>query len=145
MTTTPKTSAAAMNKALGLIPTATAADRAEFIASRDRLKALSDEAAADSKARLAKYRGTRQRPMTVARAVKLHGAEANGIKRPLAGKTGLVWEFCDRRMHDDGVTPTREWIFGQLVPCQINPHTIGTQYKLWRKFYGIAGRLPKAA
>lgn len=83
--------------------------------------------------------------MTVRRAIALYGTEANGVKRPQRGWTGLVWEFCDRHMDETGAAPTRAEMFEQLIPCLVNPHTIGTQYKLWRKFMGITGRLPKAA
>lgn len=80
-----------------------------------------------------------------------HGAFApaetdkrNGVTRPQRGDTKLVWLFCDG-FAQEGVIPPRESVMRNMADIGINPHTAATQYKLWRKFHGITGRVPQAA
>lgn len=68
----------------------------------------------------------------------------NGITRPAQGATKMVWDFCDE-FAAEGIIPPRESVMRSLTGIGINAHTAATQYKLWRKFHGITGRVPQAA
>lgn len=68
----------------------------------------------------------------------------NGITRPAQGATRMVWDFCDE-FATEGIVPPRESVMRSLTGIGINPHTAATQFKLWRKFHGITGRITQAA
>ena len=70
----------------------------------------------------------------------------NGVARPRRdGDTGAVWFYCDEWLKMTGTIPARGHTMEDMQGLGINPHTVATQYKLWRKFHGITGRVAKAA
>lgn len=75
-------------------------------------------------------------------ASKGNGVSQNGYSYPAAGTvTHEVWATADKLSTK---TKAPALISDLLAQCKsLNPFTVREQYRRWRKFHGVTGRLPK--
>lgn len=68
--------------------------------------------------------------------------EQNGVRRPKpGGACGKVWELADSLSATQGSAVAIAVLSKAASAAGINDSTIRTQYALWRKFNGVAGRV----
>lgn len=136
--------AAAKQKAKDEKAAASAAAKKAKEDEKAAAKTQKDAAAAEAKAK--KDKEVADKAALKAAADKAKEAtkmpEQNGVRRPKAeGACGKVWALADSLSATLGQPVPIANLSAAASAAGINDSTIRTQYALWRKFFGITGRV----
>jgi membrane protein involved in colicin uptake len=143
------------------------AEKAEAAAKAKAAKAEATEAAKKAKAEAAeKAKAEKEAANAAKEAAKKEAAEKkaaekaakaaektkvvmvsqNGVTRPKAGtKTGQVWDLADKLSAEKGAPVAISELMPVASAAGLNDATVRTQYARWKEFFGVYGKVAKAA